>query len=148
MMKSTDDVFSDQGGDVEPQSDRLEVVAGQVVASMHKPSAAQKRFNTLMAKVDAEQALEQSLRRVLETHGHAHRLALARLHDESVRLRKRMVLLLDQCLQAPSQSKGLSTNQRQQALRILMGLCEAGANGVDVGFGPECFNPQVAIFAP
>jgi hypothetical protein len=30
----------------------------------------------------------------------------------------------------------------------IMGLCEAGANGVDVGFGPECFNPQVAIFAP
>lgn len=124
-MNSTDDLFADQGGDCAPQSDRLEVVAGKVVASMNKPSAAQKRFNTLMAKVDAEQALEQTLRRVLETHGHAHRLALATLHDESVRLNKRMVLFLDQCLQAPSQPKGLSAKQRQQALRILLGLCES-----------------------
>lgn len=76
-MNSTDDLFADQGAGFAPQPDRLEVVAGKVVASMNKPSAAQKRFNTLMAKVDAEQALGQAMRRALDAHGQLHRIALA-----------------------------------------------------------------------
>ena len=53
-MTSTNDLFADQGAAFAPPPDRLEIVAGKVVASMGKPSAAQKRFNTLMARIDAE----------------------------------------------------------------------------------------------
>jgi len=67
-MTSTDDLFADQGPAFAPQPDRLEIVAGKVVASMNKPSAAQKRFNTLMARIDAEQQLLQTLRHAMDTH--------------------------------------------------------------------------------
>ncbi|MBL8364107.1 MAG: hypothetical protein JNN14_02375, partial [Comamonas sp.] len=50
-MAETNDLFADQGPAFAPQPDRLEIVAGKVVASMNKPSAAQKRFNTLMARI-------------------------------------------------------------------------------------------------
>ena len=68
------------------QPDRLEVVAGKVVATMNKPSAVQKRFNSLIERIDAEQALAAALRHAVDTHGAVHRQALHELHSQSQRL--------------------------------------------------------------
>ena len=123
-MTSTDDLFADQGPAFAPQPDRLEIVAGKVVASMNKPSAAQKRFNTLMARIDAEQQLLQTLRHAMDTHVSAHAQAIHQLGTESMDLCKRMVVYLDQRLQDRAKPKGLTANQRQQATRMLLMLCE------------------------
>ena len=123
-MTSTNDLFADQGGAFAPQPDRLEIVAGKVVASMGKPSAAQKRFNTLMARIDAEQQRLQTLRHAMDTHVSAHAQAVHQLGEQSVELCKRMVVYLDQRLQDPAKPKGLTANQRQQATRMLLMLCE------------------------
>ncbi|MBI3101795.1 MAG: J domain-containing protein [Burkholderiales bacterium] len=117
-MTSTNDLFADQGPAFAPQPDRLEIVAGKVVASMSKPSAAQKRFNTLMARIDAEQQLLQTLRHAMDTHVSAHAQALHQLGAESVELCKRMVVYLDQRLQDLAKPKGLT------AVRMLLMLCE------------------------
>lgn len=123
-MTSTNDLFADQGGAFAPQPDRLEIVAGKVVASMGKPSAAQKRFNTLMARIDAEQQRLQTLRHAMDTHVSAHAQAVHQLGEQSVELCKRMVVYLSQRLQDPAKPKGLTANQRQQASRMLLMLCE------------------------
>lgn len=123
-MAETNDLFADQGPAFAPQPDRLEIVAGKVVASMNKPSAAQKRFNTLMARIDAEQQLLQTLRHAMDTHVSAHAQAIHQLGTESMDLCKSMVVFLDQRLQNPTKPKGLTANQRQQATRMLLMLCE------------------------
>lgn len=123
-MTSTDDLFADQGPAFAPHPDRLEVVAGKVVASMAKPSATQKRFNTLMARIDAEHQLLQTLRHAMDTHVSAHAQAIHQLGTESMDLCKSMVVFLDQRLQDPTKPKGLTANQRQQATRMLLMLCE------------------------
>ena len=91
---------------------------------MGKPSAAQKRFNTLMARIDAEQQRLQTLRHAMDTHVSAHAQAVHQLGEQSVELCKRMVVYLDQRLQDPAKPKGLTANQRQQASRMLLMLCE------------------------
>ncbi len=123
-MTGPHDLFADQGPEFAPQPDRLEVVAGKVVATMNKPSAAQKRFNTLMARIDTEQALAAQLRHAMETHGLVHRQALHALELQNQALLKRMVLLLDARIQAPAKAKGLTANQKQQATRMVLSLCE------------------------
>jgi hypothetical protein len=123
-MSSTNDLFADQGPEFVPQPDRLEVVAGKIVATMNKPSAVQRRFNTLMERIAAEQQLSDVLRHALDTHGPAHRQALHAINRESQDLCKQMVLMLDQSLQATGKPKGLTPTQKQQAVRIVLGLCE------------------------
>jgi hypothetical protein len=123
-MTVSTDLFADQGPAFAAQPDRLEVVAGKVVATMNKPSAVQKRFNTLMARIDAEQAMAQTLHHAIDTHGPAHRQALREIQDESQRLCKRMVVFLDERIQAPSKPKGLTAKQKQQAIRMVLSLCE------------------------
>mgnify|MGYP000986715925 CR=1 FL=1 len=123
-MNSPADLFADQGPEFAPQSDRLEVVAGKVVATMNKPSAAQKRFNTLMARIDAEQALAGRLRQALDAHAPRHRHALQEIHTQSQSMCKRMVETLDARIQVPNKPKGLTANQKQQAIRIVLSLCE------------------------
>lgn len=123
-MHPPDDLFSNQGPEFAPQPDRLEIVAGKVVATLNKPSAAQKRFNTLMARIDAEQAQAAALRHAMEVHGHAHHQAMAELASQGDRLQKSMVMFLDARIQAPTKSKGLTARQKQQATHLLLSLCE------------------------
>ena len=123
-MSSNEDLFSDQGPEFSPQSDRLEVVAGKVVATLNKPSAAQKRFNTLMERIDAGQSLAEALRRAIDTHGPVHRQAMHDIGAESQRLCKRMVVFLDERIQAPAKPGGLTPRQKQQATHMLLDLCE------------------------
>ncbi|MDP2771130.1 MAG: J domain-containing protein [Giesbergeria sp.] len=123
-MTSNDDLFADQGPEFAPLPDRLEIVAGKVVATMNKPSAAQKRFNTLMARIDAEQRLLQTLRHAMDVHVPAHRQTLYQLFAESQNLCRGMVLFLDERLQASGKPKGLTSNQRQKAIRMVLTLCE------------------------
>ncbi len=91
---------------------------------MNKPSAVQKRFNTLMARIDAEQSTADALRRAIDTHGPVHRQAMHDLHSECQGLSKRMAVFLDERIQAPSKPKGLTANQKQQAIRLVVSLCE------------------------
>lgn len=123
-MSSNHDLFADQGPEFSPQPDRLEVVAGKVVATLNKPSAAQKRFNTLMERIDGGQSLADKLRRAIDTHGLVHRQAMHDMSAENQRLCKRMVLFLDQRLQAPARPGGLTARQKLQATHMLLGLCE------------------------
>ncbi len=123
-MNFTNDLFADLGPEFSPKPDRLEVVAGKVVATMNKPSAVQKRFNTLMARIDAQQELGTTLRRAMDTHGIAHRQALHALEGQNQTLLKTMVLLLDARIQVPTKPKGLTANQKQQATRMVLSLCE------------------------
>ena len=122
--QAASDLFAAQGPEYAPQTDRLEVVAGKVVATMNKPSPAQKRFNTLMARIDVEQALAQALRHALDTHGPVHRQALHEILSDSQKLCKQMVVLLDQRIQAPAKSNGLTPKQKQQATQLVLGLCD------------------------
>lgn len=123
-MTAPDDLFADQGPEFAPVPDRLQVVAGKVVATMNKPSAAQKRFNTLMARIDAEQALAAKLRAAIETHGPVHRQALHEISVQNQQMCRRMVLLLDERIQGPSKPQGLTANQKQQATQMLLSLYE------------------------
>ncbi|OYT94060.1 MAG: hypothetical protein CFE43_01640 [Burkholderiales bacterium PBB3] len=123
-MNSTDDLFADQGPEYAPQPDRLEVVAGKVVATMNKPSHAQKLFNGLMTRIDEAQTLAARLRLALDTHGRVHRQAMDELLTENELLCKRMLVLLDQRIQAPSKPSGLTPKQKQQAIHLVLGLCE------------------------
>jgi hypothetical protein len=118
------DLFADQGPEFAPQSDRLEVVAGKVVATMNKPSAVQKRFNTLMERIATEQALANALRHAMDTHGSVHRQALHELNGQSQVLLQQMVRVLDARIQAPAKPKGLTPTQKQQATRMLQSLCD------------------------
>lgn len=123
-MPHTDDLFADLGPEFAPVPDRLQVVAGKVVATLNKPSALQKRFNTLMEKVDATQASIQALRHALDSHGSRHRHALHDLDVQRCAVCTQMVVLLDERIQAPGKPKGLTANQKQQATRMLLGLCD------------------------
>lgn len=122
-MSATQNLFAEQGPEFSVQPDRLEVVAGKVVATLNKPSATQKRFNTLMERIDASQSLADRLRRAIDTHGPVHRQALHDLATENQRLCKRMVVLLDQRIQEPNNPAGLTARQRQQATHMLLDLC-------------------------
>lgn len=130
-MNRTDDLFADQGPAFAPAPDRLEIVAGMVVATMNKPSAAQKRFNTLMARIDAEQTQASTMRHAMETHGALHRQAMHEIGQRSQQLCKSMLLLLDARIQAPSKPQGLTANQKQQAIRMVLGLCDQLADVPD-----------------
>ncbi len=130
-MSSSNDLFADQGPEFSPQPDRLEVVAGRVVATLNKPSAAQKRFNTLMERIDAGQSLADMLRRAIDRHGPVHRQAMHDIATENQRLCKQMVMFLDQRIQAPAKTGSLTPRQKQQATHLLLGLCEQLAPAQD-----------------
>ena len=77
-----------------------------------------------MARIDAEQRLLQTLRHAMDVHVPAHRQTLYQLFAESQNLCRAMVLFLDERLQASGKPKGLTSNQRQQAIRMVLTLCE------------------------
>lgn len=122
-MPIPNNLFSDQDPAFAPQPDRLQVVAGKVVAVAAKPSAVQKRFNTLMARLDTQQALHAQLRQAIETHMPLHRQNLHDFDKQNEQIIKSMVCLLDAHLSAPQASKGLTPKQRQQATAQLLTLC-------------------------
>lgn len=130
-MPNIDDLFADQGPAFAPVPDRLEIVAGKVVATMNKPSAAQKRFNTLVARIDDEQAQATKMRHAMDTHGTLHRKAVHELTQRGQQLCKSMLVLLDTRIQAPSKPQGLTANQKQQAIRVVLGLCDQLADVPD-----------------
>lgn len=103
-----------------PAHARLEVVAGVVVANMGKPTAAQKRFNKLMASIEATRAESEELQRAVDAHRPAHVTTMQQLARQMLQLRKEMAQFLDQRLQI----KGLTANQKQQTTRILLSLCD------------------------
>ena len=123
-MNSTDDLFADQGPEYANKPDRLEMVAGKVVATLNQPSATQKRFNALMERIDTEQTWADALRHSVSTHGLAHRQALHEIQSASHKLCRQMTMLLDQRIQAPGKPNGLTPKQKQQATHLVLGLCD------------------------
>lgn len=123
-MSQTNDLFANFGPEYAPKPDRLEVVAGKVVATMNKPSAMQKRFNTLMERIHSEQTLATAMRHAVDTHGPLHRQALREILSDNQKLCRQMVLLLDQRIQAPAKPNGLTPKQKQQATQLVLGLCD------------------------
>ncbi len=119
-MPNTHDRFSDFGPEFAPQPARLEMVAGLVIANMGKPTITQKRFNKLVASIDAARTESEMLRRIVDTQRPAHHQAVHALNAEILQLQKSMLAFLDSRLQA----KGLTASQKQQATRILLNLCE------------------------
>ncbi len=119
-MPDTPDLFADLGPEFAPQPARLEIVAGLVIANMGKPTAAQKRFNKLVAAIDVARNESETLRRIVDTQRPAHHQAVHALNAEILQLQKSMLAFLDTRLQA----KGLTASQKQQATRILLNLCE------------------------
>lgn len=119
-MPETPDLFADLGPEFAPKPARLEVVAGLVVANMGKPTAAQKRFNKLVASIDAARTESETLRRAADAQRPAHHSAMHALSTEIVQMQKDMVAFLD----ARLQGNGLTASQKQQASRILLSLCE------------------------
>lgn len=119
-MPKNPDLFADQGPEFAPVSARLEVVAGVVVANMGKPTAAQKRFNKLMASIEATRAESEELQRVVDAHRPTHVTTMQQLARQVLQLRIEMAKFLDQRLQ----TKGLTANQKQQTTRILLSLCD------------------------
>lgn len=119
-MPDTSDLFADFGPEFAPQPARLEMVEGLVIANMGKPTAAQKRFNKLVASIDAARVESEMLRRIVDTQRPAHHQVVHALHAEILQLQKSMLAFLDTRLQ----TKGLTANQKQQTTRILLNLCE------------------------
>ena len=119
-MPDTPDLFAEFGPEFSPVPARLEVVAGVVVANMGKPTAAQKRFNKLMASIEANRAESEAVQRAVDAQRPAHLQAMQQLAKQVLQLRKEMIHFLDQRLQ----SKGLTANQKQQTSRILLNLCD------------------------
>ncbi|MBP7492061.1 MAG: hypothetical protein KA803_08195 [Rhodoferax sp.] len=103
-----------------PAHARLEVVAGVVVAKMGKPTAAQKRFNKLMASIEAARAESKEVQRVTDAHRPTHVTTMQQLARQVLQLRKDMIQFLDRRLQV----KGLTANQKQQSTHILLSLCD------------------------
>ena len=120
VMSETPDLLAAFGPEFTPKPARLEVVAGLVIANMGKPTAAQKRFNKLVASVEAARTESDALRRTIDAQRPAHYQTMQVLSTEVVQLQKSMVMFLDARLQV----KGLTASQKQQASRILLSLCE------------------------
>lgn len=119
-MPKKPDLFADQGPEFAPIPARLEVVAGVVVANMGKPTAAQKRFNKLMASIEATRAESEVVQRVADAQRPAHLQTMQQLGKQVLQLRKEMAQFLDQRLQI----KGFTANQKKQILRIVLSLCD------------------------
>ena len=119
-MPDTPDLFADLGPEFAPPTTRNAVVPGLVISNFGKPTAAQKRFNKLVASIDATRQESETLRRVVDTHRPAHQQAMQALVHEITQLQKSMLVFLDTRLQA----KGLTATQKQHASRILLSLCE------------------------
>ncbi len=111
-MPDSPDLFTDFGPEFGPKPARLEVVAGLVVANMGKPTAAQKRFNKLVASIDAARAESESVRPAVDTQRPAHQPAQSREQKREAKKAKR----------APNAREQAAEQKRldaQSALRII-----------------------------
>lgn len=119
-MPKKSDLSAHLGSESVPAHARLEMVAGVVVAHRGKPTAAQKRFNKLMASIEAIRAESEAVQRVADAQRSAHFQAMQAMAKQLLQLQKDMVHFLDQRLQ----QTGLTTKQKQQTTSLLLGLCD------------------------
>ena len=125
VMPNIDDIFADQGPAFPaPVLDRLEIVAGKVVATMNKPSAAQKRFNTLVARIDDEQAQATKMRHAMDTHARCTERRCTNSPSAASSCASRCWCFWTRVSRPPAKPQGLTANQKQQAIRVVLGLCD------------------------
>ena len=115
-VKENLDLFSDSPGAAPPAAQG--VVALKIHAGAERLSAAQKRFNSLMASIEKTRAEIESMGRVRDARRPAHVAERSRLEAEAQALQMEMLGLLDQRLQA----KGLTATQKRQTREILLSL--------------------------
>ena len=119
-MKNEPDFSDNLGPKPTSVHARLEVVAGRVMAQMGTPTAAQKRFNKLMASIEATRAESEAVQRVVDNRRSGHFQVMQTLAQQLLQLQKEMVHFLDQRLQ----QSGLTAKQKQQTTHLLLGLCD------------------------
>jgi hypothetical protein len=102
------------------------VAPAQAVATVAiQPAAeltpAQKRFNTLLARVSALSDSIATLEALSTKHRNSHLTAMSALKSQEDAARKNLLLYLDGCLH----SAELTATHRRSATQIILALCEA-----------------------
>ncbi len=88
---------------------------------------AQKRFNTLLARVSQLSTSIDMLEALSTQHRSSHLSAMAALQQQEDTARKNLLLYLDRCVQ----DAALTATHRRSATQIILGLCEALAHKHD-----------------
>jgi hypothetical protein len=109
------------------------VAPAQAVATVAiQPAAeltpAQKRFNTLLARVSALSDSIATLEALSTQHRSSHLTAMSTLKSQEDAARKNLLLYLDGCLHSPE----LTATHRRSATQIILALCEALEHKNDV----------------
>jgi hypothetical protein len=115
-----------------PQSPWTVAPAQAVATVAIQPTAeltpAQKRFNTLLARVSHLSASIDTLEALSTQHRSRHLSAMAALQQQEDTARKNLLLYLDRCVHEAQ----LTAMHRRSATQIILGLCEALAHKHDV----------------
>lgn len=105
------------GAAAETSGKALRLNSGKGAAKL---SAAQQRFNRLLAKIDKLEGQVTEMQTLGDAFRPLYSSTLEPLHQAHKALQRRMVLLLDERLQR----KGLTPAQKRDTLEILCSLCE------------------------
>ena len=120
MKKSQADLFSDSA----PSSLG---VALHLNVKANRPSAAQQRFNRLLARIDKLKGEVAQIQALANTYRPLYASTLMPLREQQASSMRRMALWLDERLAR----KGLTAAQKRSVIEILCALCETLAAGGD-----------------
>jgi hypothetical protein len=138
MMDAKADLFSISGDDGAADGDTdtdapVSVIAGTALrlgepgSSGAQLSPAQKRFNSLLARIDKLKVQIGDIQTVADAHRVVHQATIAPLRERQRLQMRAMVLWLDERLRG----KGMPPAQKRTANDIFCGLCEGLAAGGD-----------------
>ncbi|WP_143474097.1 hypothetical protein [Limnohabitans sp. B9-3] len=105
----------------------VKAVATVAIQPAAELTAAQKRFNTLLARVSALSDSIATLEALSTQHRSSHLTAMSALKSQEDAARKNLLLYLDGCLHQAD----LNPKHRRSATQIILGLCEALAHKND-----------------
>ena len=99
----------------------MQAVATVAIQPAAALTPAQKRFNTLLARVSALSASIDTLEALSTQHRSSHLSAMSALKQKEDAARKSLMLFLDACLHTTE----LTATHRRSATQIILALCEA-----------------------
>ena len=100
---------------------RAQAVATVAIQPTAELTPAQKRFNTLLARVSQLSESIATLEALSTQHRSSHLTAMSALQRQEDAARKSLLLFLDGCLHQAE----LTATHRRSAMQIILGLCEA-----------------------
>jgi hypothetical protein len=106
----------------------VQAVATVAIQPAAELTAAQKRFNTLLARVSTLTESIDTLEALSTQHRSSHLRAMGDLQHQQDAARKNLLLFLDGRLHQAE----LTASHRRSATQIILGLCEALAHMNDV----------------